>query len=159
MKEDIDNIRLYEMVLRYKTDNEKSRDAVNKYYTSLFAALVLIASLLDSMTSFEIFAAKNNIKYVLLLISFTGFVLSISWQLTLKSILQDLRSIDLFLVKLEGSMGITFITDIRRYLGNDGIDATTRVTKHQMLVPSAFNVIFILIFLYSVIYSIKNSVN
>ena len=86
------------------------------------------------------------------------FILSISWQLTLKSILQDLRSIDLFLIKLEGNMGVTFITDIRRYLGNDGIDTTTQVTKHQMLVPSAFNIIFILIFLYSVIYSIKNFV-
>lgn len=159
MKEDTNNIRLYEMVLRYKTDNEKSRNEINKYYTFLSAALVSVALLLDSMTSFEIFATKNNIKYVLLIISFIGFILSISWQLTLKSILQDLRSIDLFLVKLEGNMGVTFITDIRRYLGNDGIDTTTQVTKHQMLVPSAFNIIFILIFLYSVIYSIKNFVN
>lgn len=159
MKEDTHNIRLYEMVLRYKTDNEKSRNGINKYHTFLSATLVSVALLLDSMTSLEIFATKNNTKYVLLIISFIGFMVSISWQLTLQSILQDLRSIDLFLVKLEGNMKVTFITDMRRYLGNDGIDATTQVTKHQMLVPSAFNIIFILIFLYSVIYSIKSFVN
>lgn len=159
MKEDTDNIRLYEMILRYKTDNEKSRDEVNKYYTSLFAALVSIAPLLDSMTSLEIFANKNNIKYVLLLISFVGFILSISWQLTLKSILQDLQSVDLFLVKLERGMEMTFITDARNHSGDNDGSGTTQGTKYQMLVPSAFNIIFILIFLYSAIYSIKNFVN
>ena len=74
MKEDIDNIRLYEMVLRYKTDNEKSRNEVNKYYTLLSAVLVSVTLLFDSITAFESFTTKSNIKYVLLIISFIGFI-------------------------------------------------------------------------------------
>ena len=51
MEEKINNNKLYELVLNCKVETEKNRDEINKYYTSLFTALVSLAPFLDKFTS------------------------------------------------------------------------------------------------------------
>lgn len=148
MEEKINNSKLYELVLNCKIETEKNRDEINKYYTSLFTALVLLAPFLDKFTSTVDLVDKYNIRYALLLFSSLGLILSFSWELTLKRIHTYLQGTDELLIILEKQSKISFISHITKYL--DKTHAPARVTKYQMIVPYAFFIIFAIIFIYSV---------
>lgn len=66
MEEKINNNKLYELVLNCKVETEKNRDEINKYYTSLFTALVSLAPFLDKFTSSVELVDKYSIRYALL---------------------------------------------------------------------------------------------
>lgn len=148
MEEKINNNKLYELVLNCKVETEKNRDEINKYYTSLFTALVSLAPFLDKFTSSVELVDKYSIRYALLLLSSLGLILSFSWELTLKRIHTYLQGMDELLIILEKQSKISFISHMAKYL--DRTHAPARVTKHQIIVPSAFFVIFGIIFVYSV---------
>ena len=148
MEEKINNSKLYELVLNCKIETEKNRDEINKYYTSLFTALVSLAPFLDKFTSTVDLVDKYNIRYALLLLSSLGLILSFSWELTLKRIHTYLQGTDELLIILEKQSKISFISHMTKYL--DKTHAPARVTKHQIIVPYAFFVIFAIIFIYSV---------
>ena len=148
MEEKINNSKLYELVLNCKIETEKNRDEINKYYTSLFTALVSLAPFLDKFTSTVELIGKYNIRYALLLLSSLGIILSFSWEFTLKRIHTYLQGIDEVLLILEEKSKISFINHMAKYL--DKTHAPARVTKHQIIVPYAFFVIFGIIFVYSV---------
>ena len=148
MEEKINNNKLYELVLNCKVETEKNRDEINKYYTSLFTALVSLAPFLDKFTSSVELVDKYSIRYALLLLSSLGLILSFSWELTLKRIHTYLQGMDEFLIILEKQSKISFISHMAKYL--DRTHAPARVTKHQIIVPYAFFVIFGIIFVYSV---------
>lgn len=148
MEEKINNNKLYELVLNCKVETEKNRDEINKYYTSLFTALVSLAPFLDKFTSSVELVDKYNIRYALLLLSSLGLILSFSWELTLKRIHTYLQGMDELLIILEKQSKISFISHMAKYL--DRTHAPARVTKHQIIVPYAFFVIFGIIFVYSV---------
>ena len=148
MEENINNNKLYELVLNCKVETEKNRDEINKYYTSLFTALVSLAPFLDKFTSSVELVDKYSIRYALLLLSSLGLILSFSWELTLKRIHTYLQGMDELLIILEKQSKISFISHMAKYL--DRTHAPARVTKHQIIVPYAFFVIFGIIFVYSV---------
>ena len=148
MEEKINNNKLYELVLNCKVETEKNRDEINKYYTSLFTALVSLAPFLDKFTSSVELVDKYSIRYALLLLSSLGLILSFSWELTLKRIHTYLQGMDELLIILEEQSKISFISHMAKYL--DKTHAPARVTKHQIIVPYAFFVIFGIIFIYSV---------
>ena len=148
MEEKINNNKLYELVLNCKVETEKNRDEINKYYTSLFTALVSLAPFLDKFTSSVELVDKYSIRYALLLLSSLGLILSFSWELTLKRIHTYLQGMDELLIILEKQSKISFISHMANYL--DRTHAPARVTKHQIIVPYAFFVIFGIIFVYSV---------
>ena len=148
MEEKINNSKLYELALNCKIETEKNRDEINKYYTSLFTALVSLAPFLDKFTSTVELIGKYNIRYALLLLSSLGIILSFSWEFTLKRIHTYLQGIDEVLLILEEKSKISFINHMAKYL--DKTHAPARVTKYQMIVPYAFFVIFGIIFIYSV---------
>jgi len=148
MEEKINNNKLYELVLNCKVETEKNRDEINKYYTSLFTALVSLAPFLDKFTSSVELVDKYSIRYALLLLSSLGLILSFSWELTLKRIHTYLQGMDELLIILEKQSKISFINHMAKYL--DKTHAPARVTKHQIIVPYAFFVIFGIIFVYSV---------
>jgi len=148
MEEKINNNKLYELVLNCKVETEKNRDEINKYYTSLFTALVSLAPFLDKFTSSVELVDKYSIRYALLLLSSLGLILSFSWELTLKRIHTYLQGMDELLIILEKQSKISFISHMAKYL--DRTHAPARVTKHQIIVPYAFFVIFGIIFIYSV---------
>lgn len=148
MEEKINNNKLYELVLNCKVETEKNRDEINKYYTSLFTALVSLAPFLDKFTSSVELVDKYSIRYALLLLSSLGLILSFSWELTLKRIHTYLQGMDELLIILEKQSKISFINHMAKYL--DRTHAPARVTKHQIIVPYAFFVIFGIIFVYSV---------
>jgi hypothetical protein len=148
MEEKINNNKLYELVLNCKVETEKNRDEINKYYTSLFTALVSLAPFLDKFTSSVELVDKYSIRYALLLLSSLGLILSFSWELTLKRIHTYLQGMDELLIILEKQSKISFISHMAKYL--DRTHAPARVTKHQIIVPYAFFVIFGIIFVYSV---------
>ena len=148
MEEKINNNKLYELVLNCKVETEKNRDEINKYYTSLFTAIVSLAPFLDKFTSSVELVDKYSIRYALLLLSSLGLILSFSWELTLKRIHTYLQGMDELLIILEKQSKISFISHMAKYL--DRTHAPARVTKHQIIVPYAFFVIFGIIFVYSV---------
>lgn len=148
MEEKINNNKLYELVLNCKVETEKNRDEINKYYTSLFTALVSLVPFLDKFTSSVELVDKYSIRYALLLLSSLGLILSFSWELTLKRIHTYLQGMDELLIILEKQSKISFISHMAKYL--DRTHAPARVTKHQIIVPYAFFVIFGIIFVYSV---------
>ena len=148
MEEKINNNKLYELVLNCKVETEKNRDEINKYYTSLFTALVSLAPFLDKFTSSVELVDKYSIRYALLLLSSLGLILSFSWELTLKRIHTYLQGMDELLIILEKQSKISFISHMAKYL--DRTHAPARLTKHQIIVPYAFFVIFGIIFVYSV---------
>lgn len=147
MEEKINNNKLYELVLNCKVETEKNRDEINKYYTSLFTALVSLAPFLDKFTSSVELVDKYSIRYALLLLSSLGLILSFSWELTLKRIHTYLQGMDELLIILEKQSKISFISHMAKYL--DRTHAPARVTKHQIIVPYAFFINFAIIFIYS----------
>lgn len=148
MEKQIEISKLYELILHYKAESEKSRDEINKYYISLFTALVSVAPLLDKFASST--NDKRTIHYALPLMSLLGFILAISWKLTLQRISTYLQGMDELLIRLEKEAKITFITHMFEYLSKT--HAPAQVTKQQMLVPYAFIAIFVIIFIYYITY-------
>jgi hypothetical protein len=146
----MDKHRLYELVLNSKTQIEVHRDEINKYYTSLFAALLTFTPVFDKLSSsFDFISKSYDIKYTLFVVSLLGIVLSISWRLALERIHTSLQGTDKLLIKMEMDLNISFMSYMGHYF--DKVHAPKRVTKQQMLVPSTFIAIFSCIFLYVII--------
>lgn len=143
--------KIYELILKYKSETETRRDEINKYYTSLFAALISLMPFIDKIVGTEDLINKNyNIKYVLILLSCLGIVLSISWKLVLYRILTYIQGTDELLAQMEKTFEMGFISYMFNYLDQAGSPA--RVTKHQMLVPNTFIIIFTITLIYSIIW-------
>lgn len=148
METKIENSKLYELVLKYKSDMEKNRDEINKYYTSLFSAfLSLMPFLLDKSTPFLLEEKDGNLRYVMIVVSLLGLILSISWKLTLQRIHNYLKGTEELLSIVEKNFEITFITYMSNYLYKTNSPA--RETKQAMLVPYSFIIIFIIVLVYS----------
>jgi len=141
--------KLYEIVLNYKSQMETRRDEMNKYYTSLFAALISFMPFIDNITGHVNTTSKGyNIRYILMLLSILGFILSISWRQSLSRIYNYLKGSDELLSKIETDFQIGYISYMFTYLNKT--NSPGQVTKHQMLVPDTFIAIFCIIFIYSV---------
>ena len=57
--------KLYELVLKYKSEIEVRRDEINKYYTSLFAAVISLIPFIDKFAGNESTLDKSyNIRYI-----------------------------------------------------------------------------------------------
>jgi len=132
----VDNSKLYIIVLYCKLETEKNRDEVNKYYISLFAALVSLIPILDKFSHSVDLTNKYNMRYALPLISSIGVMLSISWWLTLKRIHNYLQGVDELLMDIEKQLKISFITYMINYLNKTHSPA--RVTKQQIIIPCGF---------------------
>jgi hypothetical protein len=139
----------YEIILNNKNQIESRREEINKYYTSLFTALIALMPYIDKLTAANDCASKGNngINYMLMLLSFLGIILSISWRLALGHMYYYIKGIEEFLAQIEKKSEIGFITYMFTYLTNT--QAPKRVTKQQMLVPNTFMVIFSLVFINS----------
>lgn len=141
--------RLYELVLTYKNQMESRREEINKYYTSLFAGLISFMPFIDKITDAgSIVNKSHNLRYILILLSCLGFILAISWKLSLSRIYDYIKGTEELLVQMEKSFEMGFITHMSKYLHN--AHSPSGVTKQQMLVPNAFAVVFTIIFTYSV---------
>jgi hypothetical protein len=143
----IDNSKLYSLVLNCKLETEKNRDEVNKYYISLFAALISLIPILDKFGPSVNFIDKYSMRYALPLISSIGVMLSISWWLNLKRIHNYLQGVDELLIEMEKQSKISFISYMINYLNKTHSPA--RVTKQQIIIPYGFFFIFSVIFVYS----------
>ncbi len=144
----MESSRLYELILSHKTDIEKSRDEINKYYTSLFAAILSFIPFLDKIHgSIEPLNSQGNRPYVPILLSLLGVMLAVSWKLTLQRIHSYLKGTEELLFKMEKGFEVAFITHMFNYLSKT--HAPGRVTKQQLLVPYAFIIIFAFILAYS----------
>jgi hypothetical protein len=141
----------YEIILNSKNQLEARRDEINKYYTSLFAALISLMPWIGKIIETNDKISKSyNISYTLILLSFLGIILSISWKLALSRMYYYIKGTEVFLTQMEKNFEMRFITHMFTYLANT--HAPGRVTKQQMLVPNTFIAIFIIIFIYSVMW-------
>ena len=79
-------------------------------------------------------------------------MLSISWKLVLQRILNYIKGTDVLLCQIEKNFELGYTTYILNYLNQT--NSTDRVTKHQMLVPNTFIMIFAIILIYCIIWCI-----
>lgn len=140
--------KMYELILSSKHKIEDRRDEINKYYTTLFAAIISLIPffynlLCKEKTSEDIY----TIRLCLLLLSLVNLMLSISWIKTLTRIHNYVEGVDSLLVKIEEKHNQSFIKYISSYLYNMG--SPGRVTKQEMLIPRTFSIIFSLGFAYA----------
>lgn len=143
--------KLYEIVLEYKGKIEERRDEINKYYTSLFAAFISVIPFIDKFAGSDNTLTKSdNIRYILIISSCLGIVLSISWKLVLHRILSYTKGTEELLCQIEKNFEIGFISYMFNYLSQT--NSTVQVTKHQMLVPNTFIVIFAIILIYCIVW-------
>lgn len=146
----MEDSKLYELILKYKSETEKVRDEINKYYTSLFSVfLSLMPFLLDKISPY-VGNTDKNLMYITIITSVIGFILSLSWKRTLQSIHNYLKGLEQLLMTIEKKFDTTFITYMADYLHNT--NSPTKATKQEMIVPYAFIGIFISSFIYAMIW-------
>jgi len=140
------DIKLYEFVINTKNHAEDRRDEINKYYTSLFTAVVSVLPFINNIPSVGM---ANTLIILSIILSIVGLILSISWVMTLKRIHNYLDGLDKCLMSMEKKHNKSIINHIYNYL--DHIGAPDRVTKYTIWVPCTFMIIFILIIIYFII--------
>ncbi|MFY9590035.1 RipA family octameric membrane protein [Rickettsia endosymbiont of Halotydeus destructor] len=144
----ISDIKLYEIAMNNKHHCEDRRDEINNYYISLFAALIASMPFIEKITS-SITNCHNNYitKLSLAILALIGLMLAITWALNLKHTLFYLQSLDKIIIDLEKKYSRPFVTTILEDLKYN--KAPKRVTKHQIIIPYIFIIIFCLIIIYS----------
>lgn len=149
--EKLTDVKLYELAIERNKNIEERREDINKYYTSLFTAIVSIMPFINKIPLKESGIDKLfKLDLVNALLGFLAVIalsLSLSWILTLKRICYNLEAIDEFLIATEDRHGKKFIGFLYDYLTK--VNAPGRVTKNQMTVPYVFISIFSLVLIYS----------
>lgn len=136
----------YELALEMKKHTEANREEINKYYTSLFAAIVSAIPFIDKFAGNgddKDGGLDSNIVAFIILLSIIGITLTFSWLKTLRRIAQYLEAVDVSIKKIERKQGKSLMNDIAKYL--EEIDASSRVTKQEMWVPYTFMAVFVMI--------------
>lgn len=149
--EKLTDVKLYELAIERNKIIEERRDDINKYYTSLFTAIVSVMPFINKIPFKECGIEKLSkfdlIHAMLGFLAIIALTLSVSWILTLKRIYHNLEAIDKFLINTEEKHGKSFTRFLHEHLAK--VHSPGRVTKNQMTVPSVFIVIFSLVLLYS----------
>lgn len=145
----ITDSKLYEIAIETKKHMEERREDINKYFTSLFTAMVSIMPFIDKipLDNYTILSKFHSVHLLLGLLSVIGCVLSLSWVRTLKRIYHDNVGLDKFLVNMEEKHNKSFINFIHTHL--QMVNSPGRVTKQEMIVPYVFIFIFSLTFFYA----------
>lgn len=144
--------KLYEIALNNKQHFEARRDAINNYYTSLFAAIITAMPFIEKATS--VITNKPGeyiISLSLAVLSLIGLILAMLWLLNLKYTLFYLDSLDQRIFTLESKGGQSLFTDLEADLKSH--KAPKRITKYQIVIPYTFIIIFLSIIIY---YLIRN---
>jgi hypothetical protein len=148
----LSDVRLYELAIERNNNIEERREDINKYYTSLFTAIVSIMPFINKIPLKECGIEKLiKLDLVNALLGFLAVIalsLSVSWILTLKRIYHNLEAIDEFLIVTEDRHGKRFIGFLYDHLAK--VHSPGRVTKNQMVVPYVFISIFLLVLIYSI---------
>ena len=149
--EKLTDVKLYELAIARNTNIEERREDINKYYTSLFTAIISIMPFINKIPLKESGIDKlSEIDLINALLGFLSVValsLSVSWILTLKRICYNLEAIDEFLIDVEKRHEKSFIGFLYNYLAK--VKSPGRVTRNQMAVPYVFISIFSLVLIYS----------
>lgn len=145
----LENIeKIYDLAVTTKHHTEERRDEINKYYISLFTAILAIMPFINNIIEQGKVYSTDSVKLLLVLMSLSGLTLAISWVLTLKRIYHYIDGLDKFLVSLEEKHKEALFTFVLTYL--EQIRSPDKVTKQEMLVPYTFMVIFLLTLAYSI---------
>lgn len=147
--------KIYEHAVNIRKVTEERRDEINKYYITLFSAIISILPILSTVSEKFHVSFWHIVNYSLILVSIIGLVLAISWINTLKDIADYLKGIEKFMSDLEQKHHKSFVTTTSRYLKKSEEPATTKITQQEMSVPYTFIVIFVVILICSSIYSIN----
>jgi hypothetical protein len=151
----ISDDKLYEIALNNKQHLEARRDAINNYYTSLFAAIITAIPFIEKATNI---VANKPGDYILGLslavLSLIGLILALLWLLNLKYMLFYLDSLDKRILNLESKCGQSLFTDLEMDLKYK--KAPERVTRYQIIIPYTFIITFLSIIVYCVIRNFYN---
>jgi hypothetical protein len=134
--------RLYELILTTKSHMEDRRDEINKFYTSMFSAIIAIMPFLSQLQNKMDLLITNwlSIRLALIMLVGIGVIISLSWVLTLIRISNYLEGFDKLLIQIEKRNHKEFISYLHDYL--ESINSPERITKQTMLIPYSFIAIF-----------------
>lgn len=164
--DNFDFVKIYEIAVNIKHNIQHSRDEINKYYTTLFTAIISMIfffnKVLGGGDAQDGASQPDNSTSMLMpiLMAIMGLAPSISWLLTLKRIHSYMQGIDQFLLNLEMNNQsehrvdgpghqVNLFTFMNSYLTQ--VNSPASVTKQEFLVPYTFIAIFILTIIISLI--------
>jgi hypothetical protein len=154
--EKITDSKLYELATEAKKNIEERREDINKYFTSLFTAIISVVPFIDKIPIKDCTALKqyDSVHILLCFLSVIGLSLSFSWILSLKRICHNIVAYDEFMMKMEEKYNKRFIIHTKQYL--DKVGSPAMVTKNEMVVPYIFLIIFAMILVYSILILTSN---
>lgn len=163
--DNFDFTKIYEIAVDIKHNIQHSRDEINKYYTTLFTAIISMIFFFNKVLGGDETGANsqhndNGSMFMPALMALMGLAPSISWLLSLKRIHIYMEGIDQFLLNLEMNNSANhqingpahqanLFTFMDSYLNQ--INSPAGVTKQEFLVPYTFIAIFVLTIIISFI--------
>jgi len=146
----LDDTTLYKLAMELKQHIEKTREEMNKYFTSLFTAVLSAAPLAASFRpkQLTLLFEQGTVWVLFSILASVGLVLALSWVLALNRIYRHGEGLNLFLISLEKKNNQSFMTFVDDYLKR--VHSPNMVTKNQLMVPYTFMFIFLLGLLSSV---------
>lgn len=141
--ERLSEVKLYEIATEAKKNKKENREEINKFYTSISAAIIPVIPFMYKISdplSFDFLGHKLN--WLFLLLPTIGIIISINWILVLKRLAHELIAVDRFLMSIEQKHEIEYVQYLEKFL--DKINSPNRVVVQEMTIPYAFLVIFTL---------------
>ena len=151
MEELITTEKAYIAAIDLKNHAEDRRDEINKYYSSLFAAIVTIMPFIGKIE--EViklpFFSRNSINLIVIILSIIGLTLSISWVKVLKHIHTYIIALENFIIEIEQTQNNKLFTHLTKFFRDS--ETSSKITKDEIWVPYIFMLIFIIILLLSLV--------
>ena len=144
---------MYEIAMDTKYHTEERRDDINKFYISLFAAIISVTPFILTAIDKTHVSFSFTISIFLFSLATIGISLSISWILMLQRMNFYLKGVENFVIGLERKYNKQFVIQVAEYL--DQKNAPDRITKQQLIIPYVFTIIFIVMLISIIIYAIK----
>ncbi len=141
--------QLYTILIEDKRHKEDRRDQINNYYITLLVGIIGAIPIIERLSQ-EVLASNKGyiIRILLSILAAIGLAIALTWSYNLRRILFYLQILEQLIEKIEKSSGIYYITYITQQSELQNVPG--RVTKYQLALPS----IFIIIFLFTILYSL-----
>lgn len=141
----------YEKAIDLKKHAEDRRDEINKYYTSLFSAIVSIMPFIGKIQEIIKIPSFSNysVNIIIILLSIIGLSLTISWVKVLKHIHTYIMGLESFVKEIEETQDKKLFTYLAKFLDNS--TTPSKVTKHEIWIPYIFMLTYIITLLLSLL--------
>ncbi|RTK93346.1 MAG: hypothetical protein EKK61_01370 [Rickettsiales bacterium] len=140
--------KIYELIMTDKKHQENKRDELNNYFITLLSSILAATPFIDKATTVMPDVDEGSvIRLFLTVLSSIGLILSFIWSSSFKRIIIYNEILDMKISKFEDKHNIDFLTNIANEMR--ARKAPSKITKHQLIIPYIFKIIFISIIIYS----------